>query len=90
MLEKKEGQGYAMLRQFVPVLESLEPWTAEAIEAAIKDFCEKQGAKLGDVAQPIRVAVSGKTISPAIGETLVLLGKERSVRRLRGCLARLA
>jgi glutamyl/glutaminyl-tRNA synthetase len=87
VLEKKEGQGYAMLRQFAGVLESLEPWTAEAIETSIKSFCEKQGAKLGDVAQPIRVAVSGKTISPAIGETLVLLGKERSLRRIHMCLA---
>jgi glutamyl-tRNA synthetase len=75
-----------MLRQFAAVLESLSPWTAEAIEASIKDFCEKQGAKLGDVAQPIRVAVSGKTISPAIGETLVLLGKEKTLRRIRTCL----
>ena len=87
VLEKKEGQGYAMLRQFAAVLELLSPWTAEVIEASIKDFCEKQGAKLGDVAQPIRVAVSGKTISPAIGETLVLLGKEKSLRRIGVCLA---
>ncbi|HVP11385.1 MAG TPA: glutamate--tRNA ligase family protein, partial [Phycisphaerae bacterium] len=87
VLEKKESHGYTMLRQFTPVLESLASWTAEAIEAAIKAFCEKQGAKLGDVAQPIRVAVSGKTISPAIGETLVLLGKEKTMRRIRTCLA---
>lgn len=88
VLEKKEGQGYAMLRLLPPLLQTLEPWTADAIDAAIKELCEKENLKLGDVAQPLRVAVSGKTISPAIGETLVLLGRERTIRRVSCCLDR--
>jgi glutamyl-tRNA synthetase len=88
VLEKKEGQGYAMLGRLLPMLEALEPWTVKAIDAAIKDFCDQQSLKLGDVAQPLRVAVSGKTISPAIGETLVLLGKDKSLGRVGTCLAR--
>lgn len=86
VLEKKEGQGYAMLRRLLPVLEGLSPWTAEAVEGAIKALCEREGLKLGEVAQPLRVAVAGKTISPAIGETLVLLGRERALGRVRKCL----
>jgi len=45
---------------------------------------------MGKVAQPIRVAVSGSTVSPPIGETLAMLGKEKSLKRIRQCLARRA
>jgi glutamyl-tRNA synthetase len=85
VLERKEGQGYALLRLLLPMLESLAPWTAEAVEAAIKRLCDEQGLKLGDVAQPLRVAVAGKTISPAIGETLVLLGRAATLARVQRC-----
>jgi glutamyl/glutaminyl-tRNA synthetase len=90
VLEKKDGAGYAMLHRLLPVLETCAAWQPEALEALIKDFCEKAGAKLGDVAQPVRVAITGRTISPAIGDSLALLGKEKSLRRIRGCLTRRA
>ncbi|HKQ47977.1 MAG TPA: glutamate--tRNA ligase [Phycisphaerae bacterium] len=86
VLEKKEGAGYAMLERLLPPLESLEPWTAERIDALVKEICEQTGAKTNDVAQPLRVALTGRTISPAIGETLALLSKERTLRRIRRCL----
>jgi glutamyl-tRNA synthetase len=87
VLEKKDGAGYAMLAALLPVIEGVEPWKAEALDARIKSFCEHRGAKLGDVAQPLRVAITGHTISPAIGETLVLLGRDRTLARVRRCLA---
>ncbi|MBX3394808.1 MAG: glutamate--tRNA ligase [Phycisphaerae bacterium] len=86
-LEKKDGAGYAMLSRLLPALESLNPWTAEGIDSLIKRMCEAEGVGMGDVAQPIRVAVAGRPVSPAIGETLALLGKTGTMNRVRRCLA---
>lgn len=86
VLEKKDGHGYAMLERLLSELESVEAWTAETLDATIKTFCEKNDAKLGDVAQPIRVAVAGRPVSPAIDETLALLGKQKTLNRIRNCL----
>ena len=55
---------------------------------SLKRFAEENGGgKLGQVAQPLRVAVSGGTVSPAIYETLAILGKETVLRRVERCLA---
>lgn len=86
VLTKKEGAGYAMLERLLPAMEGLDSWTAESIDTFIKDLCEATQAKMGDVAQPIRVAVAGNTISPAIGDTLVFLGKAKTLQRIRNCL----
>lgn len=86
VLLKKEQAGYAMLERLVPELEAVEPWTAERVDAVLAAFCERNGVKLGDVAQPVRVAVTGRAISPAIGESLAILGKEGALRRIRRCL----
>lgn len=86
VLAANEGRGYAMLRGLVTALEGLSTWTAEAIDTLIKEFCDKNSAKMNDVAQPLRVAVAGRPVSPAIGETLVLLGKDKTLRRIQKCL----
>ncbi|HPF39952.1 MAG TPA: glutamate--tRNA ligase [Phycisphaerae bacterium] len=86
VLAKNDGAGFATLESLLSPLESLESWTAESIEAFVKNTCEATGAKMGDVAQPIRVAVAGRPVSPAIGETLVFLGREKTLNRLRQCL----
>ncbi|MFQ5495855.1 MAG: glutamate--tRNA ligase family protein, partial [Phycisphaerae bacterium] len=85
-LEKGGQRGFDMLERLLPVFERAEAWSAQALDALIRDYCERQGAKLGDVAQPVRVAVAGRAVSPAIGETLALLGRERTLNRLRRCL----
>ncbi len=87
VLAKGDNAGYAMLELLLPRLESVDGWTAGNLESLIKQVCEEQSAGMGKVAQPIRVAVSGSTVSPAIGETLALLGKEKTLRRIRQCLA---
>jgi glutamyl-tRNA synthetase len=86
VLAKKDGQGYAVLEQIGSVLESLSDWSPPALDACIKTFCEQNTLKFADVAQPLRVAVTGRTISPAIGDTLALLGKAKTLARLRRCL----
>ncbi len=87
VLEKKDGAGYANLSKLLPLLEKLEPWTADAVDALIKQFCESESVGMGDAAQPIRVAVAGRPVSPGIGETLVLLGREKTLNRIKRCLA---
>ncbi|MFM2153418.1 MAG: hypothetical protein RL199_1853 [Pseudomonadota bacterium] len=60
---------------------------APALEEWAKAFAESNGLKLGKVAQPLRVAVSGTTVSPPIFETLVLVGKDECLRRIDAALA---
>jgi glutamyl-tRNA synthetase len=63
-------------------LASLPQWNAPAINQALADLAQALGVGLGKVAQPVRVAVTGSTVSPPIDATLALLGRERTLRRL--------
>jgi len=62
---------------------------AEAIEAALAPIPERLGAKPGRVYQPIRVAITGTSVSPGIFESLAVLGREESLARIDAALARL-
>ena len=55
-------------------LEPVAPWTAETTEAAMRAFAEANNLKLGAVAQPLRVALTGRTTSPGIFDVLAVLG----------------
>lgn len=57
-------------------------WTAEAIHAAVNDAASALGVGLGKVAQPVRVAVSGGSVSPPIDATLLVLGRDTVLQRL--------
>jgi len=63
-------------------LSGLEIFTHETLEAAFKKVVEKHGAKLAKVAQPVRVAVTGGTVSPGIFDVLGIIGKERVLKRI--------
>jgi glutamyl-tRNA synthetase len=63
-------------------LEAVTPWSTEATEAAMRAFAEENGLKLGAVAQPLRVALTGKTTSPGIFEVLSVLGRDECLARL--------
>jgi glutamyl-tRNA synthetase len=60
-----------------------EPWDTASLEARVRALAEKEGAKLGDLAQPLRVAVTGRTASPPIFEVLAVLGREEALTRIR-------
>jgi glutamyl-tRNA synthetase len=62
---------------------------AAALEAAFRDAAAAQGLGLGKLAQPVRVAVTGTTVSPPLFDTLVLLGRDESLARLDAALARI-
>jgi glutamyl-tRNA synthetase len=63
-------------------LETVAPWTAETTEAAMRTFAESHNLKLGAVAQPLRVALTGRTTSPGIFDVLAVLGRQESLARL--------
>lgn len=63
-------------------LESVASWETAGIEAAFHRVLERVGLKLGKLAQPVRVALTGGTVSPGIFEVCTILGKERTLRRL--------
>lgn len=86
VLESKDGAGFGMLRHLLPALEECE-WEAGALEKLIEHTCEEHGVGMGKVAQPLRVAVAGRTVSPGIIDTLLLLGKEKTLTRIRRCLS---
>jgi glutamyl-tRNA synthetase len=72
----------ALLADLLPYLQVVEPWSAEALEAAVRHFAERTAVKLGAVAQPLRAAVTGRTTSPGIFDVLAVLGKADSLARL--------
>ena len=63
-------------------LSVVEPWSAELIHAQVMATVEDYDAKLGKLAQPLRVAVSGTAATPPIDETLLLVGKARTLDRI--------
>src|SRR5712672_427666 len=63
-------------------LEAVTPWTSETTEAAMRAFAEQNNLKLGAVAQPLRVALTGRTTSPGIFDVLAVLGKQECLARL--------
>ncbi|MEE2908437.1 MAG: hypothetical protein VX527_11485, partial [Planctomycetota bacterium] len=83
-----EPCGYDRLEAILPVLQDLDDWTLDSLESTIEAWAEAHAeGNLGKAAQPIRVAVSGGPISPPIYDTLVILGKASSLRRIERCLA---
>ncbi len=79
-------EAVAPLQAALDRLSLLSDWQSEAIHESVKQVGEDLGLKLGKVAQPIRVAMTGTTISPPIDVTLALIGKERVLARLQRAL----
>jgi glutamyl-tRNA synthetase len=80
--------GENRLRAARAVLQSIDPFTAEKIEPALAELVGQLGVKPGLVYQPIRVALSGGTVSPGIFETLQLVGRERTLELIDRALER--
>ena len=86
VLAKADGAGWAMLAELRPLLADCQ-WSPQALEELLTDLCREHELGMGKVAQPIRVAVTGRTVSPHIYDTLILLGKEGTLARIDLCLA---
>ena len=76
------GEAAAVLTRVHAMLTALDEWTAPATEAAVRSVAETTGLKLGQVAQPLRAALTGRATSPGIFDVLVLLGREESLARI--------
>lgn len=76
------AEAKATLAALIPHLTVLDEWTAASTEAAVRAFAETTGAKLGQVAQPIRAALTGRTTSPPVFDVLAVLGRDESLARL--------
>ena len=80
-----DGKGH--LSKAHELLQKIETWSAPNLDPVVKQIAEATGAKMGAIAQPIRVAVTGNTVSPGIGDTLELLGREEAIARISAALA---
>jgi glutamyl-tRNA synthetase len=72
----------ARLATLVEKLAALPNWTAAATEAVVRDLATALGVKLGDLAQPLRAAVTGRATSPGIFDVLEILGRDESLARI--------
>ena len=77
------SKGREHLPSLIARLEGVNSWTAAATEEAVRAYAEETGAKLGQVAQPLRAALTGRGTSPGIFDVLEVLGRDESLSRLR-------
>ncbi|HIJ42468.1 MAG: glutamate--tRNA ligase [Rhodospirillales bacterium] len=82
------GNGKEVLHGMRRELAALGGWTAEALEEAARHFAETAEIKLGAVAQPLRAALTGATISPSVFEIMAVLGRQETLGRLDDVLTR--
>jgi glutamyl-tRNA synthetase len=73
----------SVLAQVIARLTAVADWTGPALEAEARAFADGAGVKLGQVAQPLRAAITGKSSSPPLFDMLGVLGREESLARLR-------
>jgi glutamyl-tRNA synthetase len=69
-------------------LRSVEPFTQERVEGALRELVERLGLKPGRVFQPVRVAIAGTTVSPGIFESVTVLGRDETLARIDRALER--
>jgi glutamyl-tRNA synthetase len=98
---KLDSKGEALIRKMGPTfstnlglaadaLEQIGPgeWSSEVVLGVVKGVAESHGLKLGDAMQPIRVALTGSTVSEPVNELLAVVGRDRALQRLRDVATR--
>jgi len=76
-----------LLQSLVSKLTNLNDFSEPALETTFKEIVEQADIKLGKLAQPVRIALTGKKESPGIYEVVLLLGKDVSISRLNSAIA---
>lgn len=71
-----------LVKEVLQDLETTETFTEENLDIKIRETAERLGEKLGNIAQPLRVALTGSTVSPSVFEVMAVLGKEETRKRL--------
>ncbi len=82
-----DEKGRALLTLARSALEKVDPFRQDGIEQALGALIEREGVKPRDVYQPLRVAITGTTVSPGMFESLALLGREAALQRIDAALA---
>ncbi|MBU1175389.1 MAG: glutamate--tRNA ligase [Alphaproteobacteria bacterium] len=76
------AENRAAIGEVAERLAAAEDWSAEALDAVVRAFAEQKDFKLGRIAQPLRAALTGRTVSPGVFEVMALLGRSESLARL--------
>jgi len=82
ILDGDDAAARIILGKLLPHLETLDAWDLEAIETAVRGFTDNEGLKLGKVAQPIRVALTGGTTSPGVFDVMAALPRDECIARI--------
>ena len=77
------------LRKLAEVIHEVDPFEHDPLEQATRGLATQEGIKAGEVIMPARIALTGKKVTPGIFDVMLLLGRERTVRRLRDAADRL-
>jgi len=75
-----------LLTELAVALKALDPFTHDTIEKAFNDLVVAKGIKLGKLAQPVRVALTGGTVSPGIYDVCEVLGKDKVISRIEAAM----
>jgi len=78
------ADGKALLSDFAMALDGQNDWSHDALFAFAKSFAELHGTKIGALMAPVRVAITGSTTAPSMFEVMEALGRDESLKRLRG------
>jgi len=84
------AQTVEILGQVKASFEAVETWDAPSLDKLLHDFVNQLGLKIPQVFMPIRVAISGRTTSPGLFETLAVLGKAVTLARISTAAAALS
>jgi len=82
-----DADARAILAQLAPRLEAVQDWAVPALEGAVRAFAEESGQKLGKAAQPLRAALTGRSVSPPVFDVMVVLGRDEALARIRDQVA---
>jgi glutamyl-tRNA synthetase len=77
------AEARATLAKLLPQLQAAPDWNGPALEASVRQFAETTGQKLGNVAQPLRAALTGRTVSPPVFDVMAVLGREEALARIQ-------
>jgi glutamyl-tRNA synthetase len=78
-----DDEARAVLDGLIPRLEAAGTWTAADLETEVRSFAETTGAKLGKIAQPLRAALTGRSVSPPVFDVMHALGRAETIARLK-------
>ena len=84
---KTPREAAELLEQVAKTLSEVSDWEPEALESALRSLAEARGVAAGKLFQPLRVALTGLTVSPGIFEVLVIMGREMALKRISDAVA---